>query len=88
MAERLRRRCLPTRILGDTVIVARPLDGAPIEIASTAAFVWRHLDGWTTPAEIDQLLAATFPEVVEGDRRDARTTILKLLQDEDLVERR
>ena len=88
MAKWLRRRRLPTRTLGDTVIVARPLDGGPIVMASTAALVWRHLDGWTTPAEIDQLLAATFPKVVEKDRTDARTEILKTLQDEDLVERR
>src|SRR5512134_1823895 len=84
----LRRRRVPTRVLADKVIVARPGDGAPVVFAATAAFVWRLLEGWTTASEIDRRLADAFPEIAEADRVTARIEILAMLQDEDLVERR
>jgi hypothetical protein len=75
------------RVLGNEVIVARPRDGAPVVMASTAALVWHQLNGWTTPGEIDRFLAETFPEVADEDRVAARTEILRMLRDDDLIER-
>ena len=57
-------------------------------MAPTAALVWRTLDDWVTPAEIDRRLAETFPEVGQEDRVVARTEILGKLQDDELIERR
>ena len=57
-------------------------------MAPTAALVWRTLDDWITPAEIDRRLAETFPEVGQEDRVVARTEILGMLQDDELIERR
>jgi hypothetical protein len=88
LAEHVRHRRVPVRVFGDTLIVARPSDGASVEMASTAARVWRLLDDWTTPAGIDRRLAEAFPEVAEADRVAARTEILRLLWDDDLLERR
>ena len=72
----------------DKVIVARPGDGAPVVLASTAAFVWRLLERWTTTAAIDLRLADAFPEVPHDERLSARSEILCTLGDDDLVERR
>jgi hypothetical protein len=87
MAGSLRHRRVPLRVLGDTLIVARPLDGAAVELPLTAALVWYQLDVWTTVAEIDDRLAEEFPEVTEEDRVAARIEILRQLRDEDLLER-
>ena len=86
-AEVVRHRRVPMRVLRGETIVARPRDGAPVVMASTAALVWQQLDGWTTPRAIDRLLAAAFPEVAGDERVAARTEILKMLRDEDLLER-
>lgn len=83
----LRHRRVPMRVFGEKLIVARPLDGAPVVLASTAAFVWHQLDGWITPGEIDRRIADAFPEVAEEDRVIARTEILGMLTDDDLLER-
>jgi hypothetical protein len=85
--EMLRHRDVPFRVLGDKLVVARPRDGAPVVLAPTAAFVWRILDGWTTPRAIDRRIAEAFPEVDATDRMTARTEILEMLRDDDLVER-
>ena len=53
-----------------------------------AVLVWRILDEWTTPGEMDRYLAEAFPEVGDDDRVMARTEIIGVLQDDDLVERR
>jgi len=88
MTENLRHRRVPMRALGDELIVARPRDGAPIVMASTAARVWQLMEDWTTPVEIDRRLAEAFPEVAAEDRAAARTEILRMLRDDDLIERR
>ena len=59
------------------LIVARPRDGAPVVMAATAALVWRPLEDWTTPAEIDRRLGEAFPEIADEDRVAARTEILR-----------
>ena len=82
----LRHRRVPMRALGEALIVARPRDGAPVVLAPTAAFVWHQLDGWITPGEIDRRTADAFPEVAEKDRVKARTEILGMLTDDDLIE--
>ena len=87
-ASALRHRRVPNRVLGDTLIVARPRDGAPVVMSSTAALVWRELEDWTTPAEVDVRLADAFPEVPEEERVAARIEILTALRNDDLLERR
>ena len=84
----IRRRPVPTRYMIEKVIVARPGDGAPVVLASTAAFVWRLLENWTTPEAIDLRMTDAFPEVRHDERLDARSEILRTLGDDDLVERR
>ena len=56
-------------------------------LAATAAFVWRQLDDWTTPGELDHRLADVFPDVPTRDREEARAAILVALTDDDLLER-
>jgi hypothetical protein len=79
---------VPSRSFGARVIVARPRDGAPVVLATTATVVWRLLDNWTTVTEIDAAIAAAFPAVPDLERMAARTEILAMLQDDDLFERR
>jgi hypothetical protein len=81
-----RRRRVPTRTLGDIVIVARPRDGGPVVLESTAALVWQQLENWTTPDEIDQTLAKVYPDVPDEDRVEARIETLKVLGGEGLIE--
>ena len=83
----VRRRRVPTRTLVDRLIVARPLDGAPVVLAPTAAVIWRLLDGWTSTEAVDRGLADAFPDVSEQERVEARTEILAMLHREDLLER-
>ena len=82
----IRHRAVPSRQLGDKLVVARPLDGAPVVLAPTAAVVWRTLDDWTTASEIDRLLAEVFPGVAAHDREAAGAQILVALTDDDLLE--
>ena len=88
VSSRLRRRRLPTRVVGDTVIVARPRDGAPVTMTSAAALVWRLLDDWMTPSSIDARLAEAFPRVAAEERATTGNAILKTLLIDDLLERR
>jgi len=83
-----RHRRVPVRAFGEKLIVARPGDGAPVVMEPNATLVWRCLDDWTTTSEIDARLAAAFPAVADGERITARSTILTMLQDDGLVERR
>jgi hypothetical protein len=76
------------RRVGETVIVARPRDGAAVMVAGTAAFVWRLLDDWISPAAIDFGLAEAFPDVAVDERLTARREILRMLSDDDLLEPR
>jgi Coenzyme PQQ synthesis protein D (PqqD) len=87
MTAKLRHRRVPTRLVGEKVIVARPHDGAPVVLAATASFVWRQLESWTTADEIDRRMAEAFPDVREDDRVIARAEILGMLANDDLVER-
>lgn len=82
----IRHRPVPSRQLGDKVVVARPQDGAPVVLAPTAAVVWRVLDDWTTHVAIDHRLAELFPDIAAHDRRAARDQILVALRDDDLLE--
>jgi hypothetical protein len=86
-ASLLRHRLVPNRVVGDTLIVARPRDGAPVTMTSAAVLVWRQLDDWTTSAEIDVRLADAFPEVPAEKRASARSEILRILRNDDLLER-
>jgi hypothetical protein len=87
MVANLRHRRVPMRVLGDALIVARPRDGAPVVMESTAAHVWQLLDEWTDSVGIDRGLAEAFPEVAEEERVAARAEILRTLRDDDLIER-
>ena len=84
--QSLRHRRVPSRILGNKLVVARPLDGAPVVLASTATVVWQALDGWTTVGAIDLRLDETFPTIAKSERDDARVQILAALQNDDLLE--
>ena len=84
----VRRRDVPTRALGDELIVARPRDGAPLLMAPIAALIWQTIDNWTTMAALDGSLAALLPDVSEDDRRAARSQILRTLGNDELIERR
>jgi hypothetical protein len=86
-ASLLRHRRVPNRVVGDTVIAARPRDGAPVTMTSAAALAWHQLDDWTTPAAIDVRLADAFPEVPTKERVAARNEILRTLRNDDLLER-
>ncbi len=88
MGAVVRHRRVPMRRLGDTVIVARPRDGAPVILAGTAAFVWRLLDEGSTPASIDSRLEERFPTIAADERVTARTEILRMLRDDELLEPR
>jgi hypothetical protein len=83
---RVRHPRVPERQFGSKLIVARPPDGAPVVLDATAAHIWRRMDGWNTPAAIDRDVAETFPDVPEDERVAARTKILRMLQDDDLLE--
>lgn len=76
------------RALGDKLIVARPIDGAPVVLSPIAAVVWRDLDSWTTTAGIDRRLARAFPEVASELRHEARVDVLTTLTDDGLLEQR
>ncbi len=83
----VRHLAVPSRELGDKLIVARPADGAPVVLAATAAVVWRELDEWKAPGEIDRRLAEVFPGVAVHDREAALAEILDALTDDGLLER-
>ena len=83
----LRHRPVPERRFGIKVIVARPRDGAPVVIEPDAVLVWRQLDDWTTPREIDCRLAEAFPEVAREERVMGRARVLQNFEDDDLLER-
>jgi hypothetical protein len=78
---------VPSRRLDDKLIVARPMDGAPVVLAPTAVAIWRLLDDWTTPDGIDLGLAEAYPDISALDRETALTQILIALSDDDLLER-
>src|SRR5258708_3751777 len=83
----LRRRCVPTRVVGNELILARPRDGAPLLMAPVAAVVWRLFGAGTTRDHVCRGLAEAFPDVAEEERVAAVTEVLRLLRDDDLIER-
>lgn len=84
---RLRHRSVPEREFGDRLIVARPVDGAPVVLAAPAAFVWRQLDEWVSLHDLDRRVAASYPGLPTQERWAACEQILEKLGDDDLVER-
>jgi hypothetical protein len=83
-----RHRRVPFRTFGDSVIVARPSDGTSVVIESAAALVWRALEVWCTADDVDRCLSQAYPDVPREERVAAWRLTLKLLEDEDLVERK
>lgn len=83
---RWRHKVLPQRDLSDSLIVARPLDGAPVFLGATAAVVWRQLRAWCTTAQLEQRLADVYPMVPSDSRSSALDEILDSLLDDDLVD--
>ncbi|MGH9085906.1 MAG: PqqD family protein [Acidimicrobiales bacterium] len=79
---------MPQRTVGDQVVLARPHGGSALVLAPTAAIVWSCLAAWTDADGLADELAARYPDVAPADRRDALDAILRLLQAEDLLERR
>lgn len=84
--ERIRRRQVSTRCLGDKVIVARPRDGSPVVLAPTAGLVWNHLVTPATLNELESLLAKTYPSVEAPERKSALVAIVDSLREDELVE--
>lgn len=72
--------------MNDLVIVARPLDGAPVVLAPTSALVWAHLEQWRTVVELDSFLALQYPAIKADERLAARVELVALLMNEDLIE--
>jgi hypothetical protein len=83
----LRHRPVSERVFGEKLIVARPRDGAPVVMEPNAAIVWRQLDDWTTPVEIDRRLGEVFPGTADEVRVTTRAQILGMLENDDLIER-
>lgn len=69
------------------LVVARPLDGAPVVLGPAAAIVWQALDEWRTPAELETQLAVAFPDVSAADRAGSVAETLRALTEDDLIER-
>jgi hypothetical protein len=86
-AERLRHLPVSYREFGATLVAARPRDGEALVMTSTAVVVWHLLDDWTTARDLDRALAQRFPEVGVDDRMTARVDIVRMLHDDDLLER-
>jgi hypothetical protein len=78
---------VPFREFGDKLIVARPLDGAPVVLAAPAVAVWRLLDEWTTVDAIDLQLADAFPEVTSTARAQVQIEVLAQLATDGLLDR-
>jgi hypothetical protein len=84
----LRAVATAQRRLGHTLIVARPSDGAPVVLPSTAATVLDSAHDWTSVARIDAALAESFPAVADDERRRTLATLVDQLNAEGLLERR
>lgn len=84
----MRRRPVPERTVGDQVVLARPAGGTALVLGPTAAVVWVALEGWLTPEELEAALGTRYPDVPVADRRAALEEILRMLDDEALLERR
>lgn len=86
--EYVRRRPVPARTLGQTVIVARPTDGGPVVLPPTASTVWSSIESWASVEDVDRVLASRFPDVDADERLASLTQVLGTLEDEGLLERR
>lgn len=61
---------LPWREVDGRVVVLSPKAGTIHELNPVASFLWRHVDGKTSSAEIARKLSDAFnvePETAEGD---------------------
>jgi hypothetical protein len=85
--KRVRHRTVPTRVVDDKVVAARPSDGAPVVLAPTAAMVWRLLDDWTSEEQLRCRLAELFPHVSGAERTATLAAILNALSNDDLLDR-
>ena len=85
-ANTVRRREVPARRIGDKIVVARPLDGAPVVLAPTATIVWESLSDWTSAGAVDRRLEEVFPDVPPSEREAAIAGILRSLTDDDLLD--
>ena len=79
---------VPARSFGHGLIVARPVDGAPVVLPATAASVLRSASDWSTREAIDLALADLFPDVNDQERLRTLDELLCGLIGEGLLERR
>jgi len=71
-------------IEGETVIIA-PDESVMHELNDTGSFIWRHLDGRHTAAQIAGLLAAEYDVSAETALRDTEALVADLAQRKLLV---
>lgn len=82
----MRRRVVPQRHVGQSVVLSRPADGSPLVLAPTAALVWHCLSSWVRFDDIDEELRELHPGISVEERRDTIRNILKQLADDDLLQ--
>jgi hypothetical protein len=75
------------RVVGEKVIVARPLDGAPVVLDRTARLLWEQLSDCVPLSRLDRCLAEAFPAASDAERAAARRDVVERLMEDDLVER-
>jgi Coenzyme PQQ synthesis protein D (PqqD) len=66
------------RNLGDKVLVAGPEQ--VLELADTAVFVWKHIDGRRTVGEIGEALAAEYDIDAETATEDVAELVQELVE--------
>jgi len=79
---------VPTRVLGDGLIVARPSDGTPVVLPATASAVLAAADDWCSLHDLDAALRRAFPNVEPDERRRVLAALVRDLASEGLLERR
>jgi hypothetical protein len=79
---------VPERTVGDQVVLARPGGGSALVLGPTAAVVWMAREEWLVHDQLEAALAAQYPDIPPADRDAALEEILRMLDDEALLERR
>jgi hypothetical protein len=79
---------VPERTVGDQVVLARPAGGSALVLGPTAAVVWMALEEWLVHDQLEAALAAQYPDIPPAERDAALEEILRMLDDEALLERR
>lgn len=82
-----RRRQVPTRRVGEQLILARPRDGQAVALNESAHFLWNELEHWRNADELVMATEASWPAMSDAKRRDAVCDLLDMLAEEDLIER-